>query len=295
MVDNKDIKMVDENSLNIDSNFGELEDIDLGTLDLPESTPQGLSISKPKKWKNQYYIGYLGLNFLTMYKENKNTLQLLVILNPDKNKLRFLIETLKEHREYIDNKLYNDTNISDEDARFVMSILNNVYEKIELLENLKNFIFPQTDYINKDSDINLLQLLNDPNATRDLINYYKNCNYNEDNINKLKNLINSINIIVNMMDPDFFGDPKGYEDYSINTYQYLPAEREALRYIEAPTALMENESIIKPKVNTDVEVLKRDTSRYYFKKVTLDLLNLYHARVYAKQKPNLVKIVGYIK
>lgn len=298
MDNEKDIRVVDEDMFgldtDIDDNFDNLGGIDLSILDSSVgNNPTEISI-QAKKWKKQYYIGYLGLNFLTIYKENNNILQLLVILNPDKNKLRFLIETLREHWKYVDSKIYNDNEISEEDIRYISTILNNVNDKIELLENLKNFIFPETGYINKDSDINLLQLLNDAATTRELVDYYKNCRYTDDNKSKLKNLVNSINIIVNMMDPGFFRDINTLNEYSSRNYQYSPEEREALSYIEAPIALMGNESVIKPEVNTDSEVLKRDTSRYYFKKATLDLINLYHSRVYSQNKPNLRKIVRYI-
>lgn len=298
MENEKDIKVIDDDIFgldsNIDNNFDNLGDIDLSILDSSVGNNPTEVSTQVKKWKKQYYIGYLGLNFLTIYKENNNILQLLVILNPDKNKLRFLIETLKEHWRYVDNKIYNDNEISEEDIRYMSTILNNVNDKIGLLENLKNFIFPETGYINKDSDINLIQLLNDAATTRELVDYYRNCRYTDDNKSKLKNLVDSINIIVDMMDPGFFGDINALDEYSSRNYQYSSEEREALRYIEAPVALMENESVIKPEVNTDSEVLKRDTSRYYFKKATLDLINLYHSRVYSQNKPNLRKIVRYI-
>lgn len=277
--------------VNFDSNDDLLQDFfnsdDSGTQTI-ESEEYG------KEWNKKFFVGYMGLNILTIYKEDINVIRILSILNPDKKRLNFLIKTLKEHQNYINSKLMNnkidDTNI----LTTVEKIVENVIEKIDVLDSIKYLQHPSFYYINIDSNNTFIEVLNNETYTRDLINYFYNeLELTDDVLDKLDYIINSANIILKtkLIDNDKFINQLG--KYKTRNYEYSDDEIKALEFIEAPTSIINNESILKPRLNTDINYLVRNSNRYLYKKSLIEVINVYNTRINNK-KPNLNNILELI-
>lgn len=277
--------------VNFDSNDDLLQDFfnsdDSGTQTI-ESEEYG------KEWNKKFFVGYMGLNILTIYKEDINVIRILSILNPDKKRLNFLIKTLKEHQNYINSKLMNnkidDTNI----LTTVEKIVENVIEKIDVLDSIKYLQHPNFYYINIDSNNTFIEVLNNETYTRDLINYFYNeLELTDDVLDKLDYIINSANIILKtkLIDNDKFINQLG--EYKTRNYEYSDDEIKALEFIEAPTSIINNESILKPRLNTDINYLVRNSNRYLYKKSLIEVINVYNTRINNK-KPNLNNILELI-
>lgn len=247
-----------------------------------------------KEWNKKFFVGYMGLNILTIYKEDINVIRILSILNPDKKRLNFLIKTLKEHQNYINSKLMNnkidDTNI----LTTVEKIVENVIEKIDVLDSIKYLQHPNFYYINIDSNNTFIEVLNNETYTRDLINYFYNeLELTDDVLDKLDYIINSANIILKtkLIDNDKFINQLG--EYKTRNYEYSDDEIKALEFIEAPTSIINNESVLKPRLNTDINYLVRNSNRYLYKKSLIEVINVYNTRINNK-KPNLNNILELI-
>lgn len=280
---------------NIIVNFDSNDDLLQNFFNSDDSGTQTIESEEyGKEWNKKFFVGYMGLNILTIYKEDINVIRILSILNPDKKRLNFLIKTLKEHQNYINSKLMNnkidDTNI----LTTVEKIVENVIEKIDVLDSIKYLQHPNFYYINIDSNNTFIEVLNNETYTRDLINYFYNeLELTDDVLDKLDYIINSANIILKtkLIDNDKFINQLG--EYKIRNYEYSDDEIKALEFIEAPTSIINNESILKPRLNTDINYLVRNSNRYLYKKSLIEVINVYNTRINNK-KPNLNNILELI-
>lgn len=277
--------------VNFDSNDDLLQDF----FDSDDSGTQTIESEEyDKKWNKKFFVGYMGLNILTIYKEDINVIRILSILNPDKKRLNFLIKTLKEHQNYINSKLMNNKIDDTSILTTVEKIVENVIEKIDVLDSIKYLQHPNFYYINIDSNNTFIEVLNNETYTRDLINYFYNeLELTNDVLDKLDYIINSANIILKtkLIDNDKFINQLG--EYKTRNYEYSDDEVKALEFIEAPTSIMNNESILKPRLNTDINYLVRNSNRYLYKKSLIEIINVYNTRINNK-KPNLNNLMELI-
>ena len=292
---------LDSISSSVEGEISLLDSLDLGDIGTIGSVKE--REIEEVKFNNLFYIDFLGLNALTLLKEEFEVIKTVILMNLDKKKLNVFTKDMQHFNNYIRFLAFSNNNPVFKNNKDLqpeaINIADEFNTKVELLARLTEELTTQID-LDKESirgkGTNTMDAITKDRATSEWLesviasskNITKSMKVMEVLIEEYRKKAEMTSILTKERAKDLV------ELYKTANYTYTQEEREILTLLNFPVAIIGNESMIKPpNIQSTYNESKQNTSG---KSVTYKveeklLLKIYNA--YTVKRSNIDFLANY--